>query len=137
MSHPDCGGRRSWNGTGPPPFVADAQASLATQLTRAWNNFWGSAGDVYDTIFYNKPPADAYDPNGPKAPGKPGSDVGFADPKGGENWVPNPNGRGYGWEDKNGNVWVPTGQGGAAHGGPHWDVQIPGGDYINVRPKRR
>lgn len=27
---------------------------------------------------------------------------------------------------------MPTGQGPDAHGGPHWDVQMPGGDYENV-----
>jgi RHS repeat-associated protein len=80
------------------------------------------------------PPDNAYDPNGPKAPGKPGPDEGFKDPKGGDNWVRNPNGRGYGWEDASGDVWVPTGQGGGAHGGPHWDVQTPGGGYRVVRP---
>jgi hypothetical protein len=42
----------------------------------------------------------------------------------------------YGWESDNGNVWVPTGQGGAAHGGSHWDVQVPNsnGDYDNIYP---
>jgi hypothetical protein len=66
--------------------------------------------------------------------------VGFRDPKGGENWVPNPNpGRGggsHGWEDASGDVWVPSGQGGRAHGGPHWDVQTPGGGYRNVKPPK-
>jgi RHS repeat-associated protein len=89
---------------------------------------------------YAKPPKNAYDPNGPKAPGKPPKNVGFEDPKGGENWVPNPNpGRGggsHGWQDANGDVWVPTGQGSNAHGGPHWDVQSPGGGYRNVRPPK-
>jgi hypothetical protein len=49
-------------------------------------------------------------------------------------WVPNPNGKGYGWESDDGTVWVPTGQGGFAHGGPHWDVQTPGGGYDNAKP---
>jgi hypothetical protein len=34
-------------------------------------------------------------------------------------------------------VWVPTGDGPAAHGGPHWDVQTPGGGYVNVYPGGR
>ncbi|WP_170288213.1 polymorphic toxin type 37 domain-containing protein [Marilutibacter maris] len=51
--------------------------------------------------------------------------------------IRSPNGRGYGWPDKKGRVWVPTGPGGSAHGGPHWDVQIPGGGYINVYPGGR
>ena len=84
------------------------------------------------------PPSDAKYPNGAKAPGKPGQAEGFKDSKGGESWVPNPNpskgGGKNGWLDDKGNVWVPTGQGGNAHGGPHWDVQKPGGGYENVRP---
>ena len=71
--------------------------------------------------------------------GKPGAEEGFEDPKGGEEWVPNPNGSGHGWKDKDGNVWCPTGKGGNAHGGLHWDVQTPGkggkkGKHINVYP---
>ena len=91
--------------------------------------------DKLGNLIFAKPPENAYDPNGPKAPGKPGAEEGFCSPKGGDNWVPNPNGRGNGWEDDKGDVWVPTGQGGSAHGGPHWDVQTPGGGYRNVRPK--
>jgi RHS repeat-associated protein len=93
--------------------------------------------DWVDGLVYATPPDNAYDPNGPKAPGKPGAENGFTGPKGGDNWVPNPNGRGSGWQDAGGNVWVPTGQGGAAHGGPHWDVQRPGGGYENVRPVKK
>ncbi|WP_244071229.1 polymorphic toxin type 37 domain-containing protein [Nitrosomonas sp. PY1] len=92
-------------------------------------------------LIYSKPPENAYDPSGPKAPGKPGKEEGFCDPKGGEDWVRNPNGRGSGWRDANGNVWIPSGppRSGDAHGGPHWDVQTPGGGYINIYPggKRR
>jgi hypothetical protein len=99
----------------------------------------GEKSGVFDPLTgeldYAKPPTNAYDPAGPKAPGKPGATDGFKDPKGGDNWVPNPNGGGNGWLDANGNVWVPTGQGGGAHGGPHWDVQTPGGGYDNIRPK--
>jgi uncharacterized protein RhaS with RHS repeats len=86
-----------------------------------------------------KPPANAWDPNGPKAPGYPGDHPDYQDPKGGPNWVPNPNGPGNGWEDINGNVWVPTGQGGLAHGGPHWDVQNPKNpnDYENKFPPQQ
>jgi RHS repeat-associated protein len=90
--------------------------------------------DRLSGLIFAKPPADASDPNGPKAPGKPGDSEGYCPPKGGDDWVRNPNGSGSGWRDKDGNVWVPTGQGGGAHGGPHWDVQKPGGGYINVYP---
>ncbi|BBE51951.1 Putative deoxyribonuclease RhsC [Ferriphaselus amnicola] len=81
-----------------------------------------------------KPPKDAYDPNGAKAPGQPGDGDGFCEPKKGPKWGRSPNGRGNGWVDNDGNVWVPTGLGGEAHGGPHWDVQRPGGGYDNVYP---
>ncbi|ASF10653.1 hypothetical protein NBRGN_027_02790 [Nocardia brasiliensis NBRC 14402] len=81
-----------------------------------------------------KPPANAYDPNGPKAPGRPGDAEGFVPPKDGDKWVPNPNGKGSGWLDADGRVWVPTGQGSTAHGGPHWDVQEKKGGYTNVYP---
>jgi hypothetical protein len=69
-----------------------------------------------------------------RAPGKPTEKDGYIPPK---NWngqkVKNPNGPGYGYPDKNGNVWIPSGEGG--HGGPHWDVEHPGGGYHNVFPK--
>lgn len=85
----------------------------------------------------NAPP-NASDPNGPKAPGLPGPENGYFPPKGGPQWVPNPNpgkgGSSHGWKDKKGNVWCPSGQGGRAHGGPHWDVQTPGGGHENVFP---
>ena len=90
-----------------------------------------------DAVF-NKPPADAADPNGAKAPGKPGKDEGFCDDKNGEDWAMNPNGKGSGWADDDGNIWVPTGpRPGLAHGGPHWDVQTPGGGHINIYPGGR
>jgi RHS repeat-associated protein len=97
------------------------------------------AGDLLSNIVFNRPPDNARDPNGPKAPGKPGADEGFVDPPGGEDWVPNPNGKGYGWKDAKGNVWCPTGPGPKAHGGPHWDVQTPGRSdgYVNVYPGGR
>jgi RHS repeat-associated protein len=94
-------------------------------------------GDWISDVVFSKPPSDAADPDGAKAPGKPGEAEGFKDPKGGENWVPNPNGKGSGWQDDKGNVWCPTGKGPTAHGGPHWDVQRPGGGYTNVYPGGR
>jgi hypothetical protein len=90
-----------------------------------------------------KPPHDATDPNGAKAPGKPGEAEGFVDPKAGPTWVANPypgkGGSAHGWLDAKGRVWCPTGQGGRAHGGPHWDVQLPGGGPCERRswPKHK
>ncbi len=110
---------------------------------RPWNGTLTSgpnSSESDDGLILAKPPENARDPNGPKAPGKPGEAEGFSDPKGGENWVPNPNpgkgGGSHGWEDDKGRIWVPTGQRpGRAHGKPHWDVQDPrGGGNTNVRP---
>jgi RHS repeat-associated protein len=85
-----------------------------------------------DTVDFNKNaskiPHDAADPNGAKAPGKPGAAEGFKDPKTGPKWGKAPNGK-NGWIDAQGNVWVPTGQGALAHGGPHWDVQNEDGTF--------
>ena len=86
----------------------------------------------------NSPPPDnAYDPSGPKAPGRPTEADGFYPFKGGDQWVNPPNGRGNGWLDNSGDVWVPTGHGGSAHGGPRWDVQTPKDGYENVGPRRK
>lgn len=73
---------------------------------------------------------------GVKAPGIPTEKDGYIPPK---NWdgkkVRAPNGRGYGYPDKNDRIWIPTGDGPLAHGGPHWDVQDPRtGDHDNVMP---
>ncbi|WP_425057374.1 polymorphic toxin type 37 domain-containing protein [Sphingomonas leidyi] len=91
-------------------------------------------------VFCIKPPADAKDPNGAKAPGKPGEDQGFSDPKNGEDWGKVEEGplKGKsGWVDADDMIWVPTGHGPLAHGGPHWDVQDrPGRDHRNVFPKK-
>ncbi|WP_216893818.1 polymorphic toxin type 37 domain-containing protein [Nocardia alni] len=93
-----------------------------------------AADGALEVAVSTKPPANAYDPNGAKAPGRPDDAEGFTPPKGGDRWVPAPNGRGFGWEDAGGNVWVPTGPGALAHGGPHWDVQEKSGGYTNVYP---
>jgi hypothetical protein len=97
--------------------------------------------ELINDPYYIKPPADSHDQDGSKAPGKPGEEEGFNDPKNGEDWVPNPNGSGSGWLDNKGNVWCPTG-GKAAHGGEHWDVQKPGkagkpGKHVNIYPGGR
>jgi hypothetical protein len=71
-----------------------------------------------------------------QAPGIPTEKDGFIPPK---NWdgkmVKHPKNGKKGWADKKGNIWVPTGPGAEAHGGPHWDVQHPNGkNYDNVYP---
>lgn len=71
------------------------------------------------------------------APGKPTEKDGFIPPK---KWdgkkVPHPETGQYGYPDKYGSIWVPSGLGNLAHGGPHWDVIDKHGDHRNVRPKR-
>ncbi|MBK7635509.1 MAG: hypothetical protein IPJ13_15460 [Saprospiraceae bacterium] len=53
-------------------------------------------------------------------------------PKSGPRWVKDKhNNRGYGWEDRNGRVWIPDDHRGTH--APHWDVQRPGG-YDPVYP---
>lgn len=73
--------------------------------------------------------------NDAQAPGKPTENDGFIPPK---NWngekVKHPKTGQHGWPDKKGNIWVPTGQGPNAHGGPHWDVVDSKGGYKNVVP---
>lgn len=70
-----------------------------------------------------------------QAPGKPTEKDGFIPPK---KWdgekVRHPKTGQYGYPDKNGKVWVPTGVGPRAHGGPHWDVIDPQGKHKNILP---
>jgi len=49
-------------------------------------------GQVLSDLIFNKPPKDAKDPEGAKAPGKPGEAEGFMDPVDGEEWVRASNG---------------------------------------------
>lgn len=72
-----------------------------------------------------------------QAPGKPTEDDGYIPPK---KWdgkkIKDPNGGGFGWPDRRGNIWIPTGP--KAHRGPHWDVQDPKtGRHRNVLPGGR
>lgn len=56
----------------------------------------------------------------------------YKSPKGGDRKVRNPNGKGSGWVDGKGRVWVPTDHKGTH--APHWDREIPGGGHENVYP---
>jgi hypothetical protein len=66
-------------------------------------------------------------------PKKPPTHPDYEAPK---NWngqkVKNPNGKGSGWPDKKGRVWMPTNHDNTHNW--HWDVQSPGGKYINIYP---
>lgn len=78
---------------------------------------------------------------GAQAPGKPTEADGYYPPK---KWdgkkvkmTNGPLAGKYGWPDREGRIWVPTGPKGApmAHGGPHWDVAYPDGKKpVNVYP---
>jgi len=61
----------------------------------------------------------------------PPEDTGYNPPKKGAKEVKNPNGQGKGWQDKKGNVWVPTP---GMHGGEGWTVQYPNGGHHHVYP---
>lgn len=81
---------------------------------------------------------DKKDGSGAQAPGIPTEKDGFVPSK---NWDGKKrrhpiNGK-VGWPDKKGNIWVSTGPGPLAHGGPHWDVQTPDGMAKNVYPGGR
>jgi hypothetical protein len=68
-----------------------------------------------------------------KAPGTPTSADGFTPKKNWDGKIVPSNGD-YGYPDDQGRVWFPTGTGGTAHGGPHWDVQEKDGSHKNVYP---
>jgi len=76
------------------------------------------------------------DPDKPSLPdmkNNPPNVPGYTPPKSGDRKVRNPNGRGTGWVDRNGRVWVPDDHDGTH--APHWDVQDPkGGGYTPVYP---
>jgi hypothetical protein len=74
-------------------------------------------------------------PDHPYNPGKPTAEDGFKPQKNSDDKKTNKDGQ-WGWTDRKGNHWVPTNPGNA-HGGPHWDVQKPGGGYVNVFPKKK
>ena len=79
---------------------------------------------------------DIYNLEDAQAPGMPTEEDGYHPPKkwDGKKKTHPINGK-VGWPDKKGKIWVPTGVGPNAHGGPHWDVQHPNGrDYDNVYP---
>lgn len=71
-------------------------------------------------------------------PGKPNAEVGYHPPKkwdGQKVKVEKGKFKGKkGFPDKGGRIWVPTGHGANAHGGPHWDVQYPGGKRYRNKP---
>jgi hypothetical protein len=55
------------------------------------------------------------------------------EPPAGSNGLPLNLGRGQGFRDANGNLWQ-WARPNVQHGGPHWDVQMKGGGYVNVSP---
>ncbi len=73
--------------------------------------------------------------NDAQAPGKSTKVDGFIPAK---KWsgkkVKHPKTGQYGYPNKKGNVWVPTGPGPLAHGGPHWDVVDKAGNGKNIMP---
>lgn len=87
----------------------------------------------HNVLYKKSPEPKAPDPNGAQAPGLPEEKHGFEPPK---KWDGEKvkHRKGYGWPDREGNIWIPTGPNG--HGGPHWDVQLSDSDndYINVYP---
>ncbi|KQT25877.1 hypothetical protein ASG22_04030 [Chryseobacterium sp. Leaf405] len=110
-------------------------------------NFWMGAGQglVVTAFNYlahktdNDPKTDNDDPKPkkkqtlPEMRESPPDHPDYKAPKSGARKVRNPNGRGTGWVDKDGRVWVPDDHNGTH--APHWDRQEPkGGGYTPVYP---
>ena len=55
----------------------------------------------------------------------------YKPPKNGPRKVKNPNGKGNGWEAKDGGVWIWTPN---MHGGEGWTIQYPGGGHSHAYP---
>lgn len=132
------------------PLPLPLPGAMPTPQQEAWGAVVDAAANAAQWFFHDGPwrainkVLDAMQPpdmcpvpyaNYAKAPGVPTAADGFTPAK---NWdgkpVPNPNGQGVGYPDSRGRIWVPTGGGALGHGGPHWDVQKPGGGYDNVYP---
>lgn len=111
------------------PIIVEAATAIGTALI----TFYGSKLLKKAVDPKNKKPTIETGKQDAQAPGMPTEADGFEPPK---KWdgekVKAPNGRGYGWPDNKGNIWVPSGPNG--HGGPHWDVQKPNGRHDNVLP---
>jgi hypothetical protein len=111
-------------------------ASLGTYLGYQWHKNKQSNVEIGCVSTSNPLSEDLHSNNDAQAPGIPTEKDGYHPPK---NWdgkkIKHPRNGAVGWPDDKGNVWVPTGVGPKAHGGPHWDVQHPNGkDYENVYP---
>jgi len=117
---------------GPAGGVVGAAVTTGAAVTVGW---FGPKVVDWGNSYFSKPPKEAYDQFGPKAPGKPGPETGFKDPKGGDRWSKAPGSEKKGWEDASGNVWVPTGppQHPNSHGGSHWDVTDRHGNFLGSR----
>ncbi len=116
--------------------VSCGLASLGTYVGYKWHKNKQGSVEVGCISIDNLQADDLYNSNDAQAPGMPTEKDGYHPPK---NWdgkkVKHPRNGTVGWPDDKGNVWVPTGVGPKAHGGPHWDVQHPNGkDYDNVYP---
>lgn len=126
-------------GTMPPITTVSPTAETKRTFDLALTVFLcGRYPSVCMEILTSLPPKDAADKNGAKAPGKPGAEEGFREPKKGPQWgtvAKGPRARAGGWVDNKGRLWVPTGPGDLAHGDPHWDVQWPDGSgHRNIYP---
>lgn len=110
------------------PLLAQG-ANLASALRQAIKAGTLASIHVKDNLSYEEF-SDLYDLS---IPAKPTEKDGFIPPKKWEGQkVRHPETGQYGWPDKGGRIWVPSGPYG--HGGPHWDVVDEDGEHINVLP---
>jgi hypothetical protein len=123
------------------PFYIREQTkeNLKQQKNTKQVNAFEAAKNKRTTYQYPKPPKkdDDKDKKNEKldaqAPGMPTEKDGYRPPKrwNGEKVRHSKTGQ-IGYPDEKGDIWVPSGPGG--HGGPHWDVVNPKGDYRNILP---
>ena len=105
---------------------------IGERLSTEWQNGAFSEGTSQTDDQENDLPQEGeVDPNVP-----PREEDGYKPPRTGPRKRKTKDGR-KGWEDKNGNIWVPA-ETKSNHGGAHWDVQRGDGKgYANVYPGGR
>jgi uncharacterized protein YukE len=93
--------------------------------------------DLHPLINYHSPASGTGEPNSWPSAGHAdqlpeGGEFPY-EPPAGSNGQPLNLGRGQGFRDAKGNLWQ-WARPNVQHGGPHWDVQMKGGGYVNVSP---
>jgi uncharacterized protein YukE len=114
-----------------PEILLTPPAGLGPQILKT------PPGEIWPLINYESPGSDSESPktwpsagHGNQLPQ--GGEFPY-EPPAGSNGQPLNLGRGQGFRDAGGNLWQ-WARPNVQHGGPHWDVQLKGGGYVNVSP---